>query len=435
MSRGGGTSLITLHSERVGSVRWARNRAYSACDIHQTILEITRTIRGAVGRVTTTRLDGAGIREAVQAAEQQLVYTDEQFEHLNTSPVIDPMSNPKLWSDETHALDAEERGALIRDLLEPVEAAGLLAAGELRLSACSYASLSSTGIFRYYPTTLADFSTTVRDTSGTGSGWVGIDDYELKRIDCKALAAKAQERCLASKNPVAAEPGRYTVILDPQAVADLFRPLVAGVALDRVAAESGMGPFAGPKRGTSKIGARVLDPRVTLSADPVDPIGGFVPFRAWDGTPYRPAIWIEQGVLRNLAYEREYALSRLGKSTSLLNPYSFRLSGGTASVEQMIASTDRGLLITRLSNVHVLDFDTMLLGGYTRDGLWLIEQGKVTKPVKNLSFVESPLFAFNRIEQIGVPQRVRSANPGAWAWVAPPAKVRDFNFVSVADAV
>jgi predicted Zn-dependent protease len=98
----------------------------------------------------------------------------------------------------------------------------------------------------------------------------------------------------------------------------------------------------------------------------------------------------------------------------------------------MIAGTTRGLLVTRLNNVNIIDFSSMLLGGNTRDGLWLIERGKISKAVKNFRFTESPLFVFNNVEQLGVPQRV--FRPGAPA-VCPPIKVRDFSFTGLMDAV
>jgi hypothetical protein len=200
--------------------------------------------------------------------------------------------------------------------------------------------------------------------------------------------------------------------------------------LDRAAAEGGIGPFAGAN-GSSKIGERVLDPRLTMSADPMDPDLGFPPFDR-GGNVYHPVNWIENGVLKELAYYRPYGIRELGINRGLPNSRAYRLSGGTTSIEEMIASTKRGLLVTRFYGITVLDHKSLLCSGYTRDGLWLVENGKITKAVKNFRITESPLFIFNNVEALGVP--VRAFRPSEPA-VVPPALVRDFSFTSLSEAV
>jgi predicted Zn-dependent protease len=108
------------------------------------------------------------------------------------------------------------------------------------------------------------------------------------------------------------------------------------------------------------------------------------------------------------------------------------MSGGTTTMDEMIATTKRGLLVTRFSNMDTVDFGSALYSGYTRDGLWLIENGKISKPVKNFRFTESPFFVFNQVEQVGEPVRVFRPHAPA---IVPPIKVRDFSFTSLADAV
>jgi len=159
---------------------------------------------------------------------------------------------------------------------------------------------------------------------------------------------------------------------------------------------------------------------------------GFVPFD-WSGEPYVNTTWFESGVLRQLSYSRLYGLHQLNKDWALPNSGSFRMSGGTMSVAQMIAQVERGLLVTRFNDPRIVDMRSMLLSMNTRDGLWLIERGKISKAVKNLHCVESPLFVFNNVQFLGVPQRVY--HPWATPVVCPPATVLDFNFASISDAV
>jgi predicted Zn-dependent protease len=279
----------------------------------------------------------------------------------------------------------------------------------------------------YDALTAAEFSATVRNAGGTGSGWAGVSNKDWSAIDAKALAVIAQKKCIDSSDPRAVEPGRYTLIMEPQAVHQMM--VQAIYQLDRYAAENFNTVFT-LRPGQSKIGLKVFDERVTLSTDPMDPEMGYIPFD-YQGFPYRAVKWVENGTLKELAYSRDYALSQLGHGTALPNPYSYRMSGGNTSIEEMIASTKRGLLVTRLNGVNVLHGPSLLSTGTSRDGLWLIENGKIKFPVKNMRFTESPMFIFNNIAQLGKPVRVHSGNPTT----VPPVKVLDFNFSSLADAV
>jgi predicted Zn-dependent protease len=229
---------------------------------------------------------------------------------------------------------------------------------------------------------------------------------------------------------VAIEPGRYTVVLEPTAVANLVQ-LIAG-SLGARNADEGRSFFSKPGGG-NKIGMKVLDERVTLSSDPFDPETPGAPFTG-DGTPVGPTTWIEKGVVKNLAYDRYWAQKNNATPSSVSG---LRMSGGTASIEDMIASTARGLLVTRLWYIRGVDPRTILFTGLTRDGTFLIENGKITRAVKNLRWNESPIFMLNNLEAMGVPVRVSASEDGSpgQAIVVPPVKARDFNFTSTSDAV
>jgi predicted Zn-dependent protease len=168
----------------------------------------------------------------------------------------------------------------------------------------------------------------------------------------------------------------------------------------------------------------------------MDPEAGFVPFDGQDGTPYQPVTWIDRGILRELSYDRRYAIRTLQKDQTLLNSKSFTLMAApgvpTVTIDEMIAKTERGVLVTRLSGVQSVGGVSLLITGYTRDGTWLIEHGKIAKAIKNFRITESPLFALNNVEDVGTPVRV--FQPGH-AVMTPPLRVRDFSFTSLADAV
>ena len=448
---------LYIYSRWNGNLRWARNEITTAGDITEPRISITAQHRGRSGSFTINRLDERSIERAIEAIKLRMAMLAPS-DQPGRMRAAETYLETHLWSDATYNLDAAKRAELQQKLVAPAVAEGLLSAGYLSVSAIGNGVVNTSGLFAYLPETRAEYSVTVRNATGTGSGWAGVSNKDWREIDPERLLAIAIDKCKRSANPVAIEPGRYTVILEPQAVADLMMPLI--YSLDRQTAEMGMGPWAdrpeeaaraalivgdtsafesaqgmggeggGGGTGNSKIGQLVLDPRITISADPSDPEAPFVPF-AYDGSPMRAVKWIENGVLRELSYPRHYAVQRLNKPDPLNNNYAFRMSGGNTSIEQMIAQTERGLLVTRLTNVRVVDRNSLLCTGTTSDGLWLIERGRITKAVKNFRFRESPIFAFNSLEALGEPVRVLAYPPV----IVPPALVHDFSMTSLADAV
>jgi predicted Zn-dependent protease len=426
---GGGDTSLFIDTWWSGEMRWGRNRVTLGSDRRNNELTVSRNIRGAGASARTNQIDDTSIQSAIQAAERALAYHPTSPEDIEDPAVHFDYLTPAIWSDRTFALGAAERAAVARKLIESAERAGMVSAGYIEVRGAGRALMRSTGEPLYAPYTQAQCSMTVRDPQGTGSGWAGLSSYDWGRIDGAALAERALQKCLASRNPVGIEPGRYTVILEPQAVHDLVKFVVRNFDL-RIIAEGGVHPFA-LRRQYSKLGLEVADSRVTISHDPMHPDLGVVPFTP-SGEPVRPVTWIDHGVLTTLAYDREYALTKLYDNLGYPNTLSYQMSGGETSVEEMTATTKRGLLVTRFSNISYVDSTSILLTGITRDGLWLIENGKISKAVKNLRFTESPLFVLNSVEQLGRPERVFS--PGLPA-IVPPLKAKDFSFTALIDAI
>jgi len=435
MAAGGGEVDLQIMSRWIGSVTWARNQISVASDLRTTTLRIRRVIRGSASEVSTVRLDDDGLREAIRMAEESTRFEIEKPEQDNDTEVDEPILQPKLFSNETYRASAEARTNLVRELIAPTERAGFSSAGAFTCMAGGNATFRSTGTRRYYPTTAVECSITARDHAGTASGWAGVNHYDITKIDPQAIAARALDKAQHSLKPQAVEPGRYTVILEPQATAELFAQIL-GMALDRQGAEGGISPFSGRRMGWTRISEQVLDKRLTFSADPMDPDGGFIPYERYQGIPYRPVNWVDRGILRELSYTKRYALQSLGTEQALLDSQSFRLAAApgveTTPIEQMIAKTERGILITRFHGLELVDFPSLLSRGFTRDGVWLIEHGKVSHPAKNFRFTESPLFAFNKVLDIGPAVRVFKPE---FAWVAPAVRVDDFSLTGLADAV
>lgn len=459
MAVGGGDMGVFISTSWLGNIRFAKNDIISGGDVRYNFVSITRDILGADSAVLCNRIDDVGLQAAVRRSERlnrqrgfkggrqfrthykgidSLGLDSERSTKVSGGDVdaisalvqtIEPYSRPKLFFDSTYALEAPERLKEVEPLIKEVRKNELLAAGYIQGSAEGRAIIDTTGRALYYPYTDSQYSITVRTPDGTGSGWAGVDFRDWTRIDAEHLTMVALDKCLRSRNPVAIEPGRYTAILEPQAVCDIFTPVVVFFT-DRPSAEQGYGPYAMPG-GETKIGLKILDERISVSADPMDPDIGFPPFDSL-GNVYHPVNWIEKGVLKELAYFRSYGIQELGINSGLPNSRAYRMSGGNSSMEDMIASTKRGIIVTRFSDVAILDKQSLLCSGFTRDGLWLVENGKISKPIKNFKFLESPLFIFNNLKELGKPEKV--FRPGS-PTVTPSAKVDDFSFNALIGAV
>ena len=421
---------VTITSGQQGNTRFAVNQISTAGDSYNATVTIQSSFGSRTGASSTNRLEDGALREAVQMAERLARLSPEDPEAL---PLLGPQqfAEPAGWSDATAALEPAERAGAIQSIAGPARAANLVSTGYLEANAGALAVANSRGLFAYARSTSCALTTTVRTPDGTGSGWAGAAHFDWSRINAASLGARAIEKARLSRSPVAIEPGRYTVVLEPTAVGNLVQ-LIAG-ALSARSADEGRSFFARPGGG-NKIGLKVVDERVTLLSDPLDPEAPATPFTL-EGLPLGRTVWIENGVVRNLAYDRYWA-ERQSRPASAAGA-TLRMSGGSATIEEMIASTRRGLLVTRFWYIRGVDARTILYTGLTRDGTFLIENGRITKAVKNLRFNESPIFMLNNIEAMGAPVRVSASEAGGAgsAIVVPPLKVRDFTFTSLSDAI
>jgi predicted Zn-dependent protease len=330
---------------------------------------------------------------------------------------------------------------VIPEVIETVAREQLRAAGFLGLMARSEAYLTREGISVYSEETDGELTVTARTPDGKSSGWGGAAARNWTAVNSAAVTARATALAHRYVGAQAFEPGRRTAILSTAAVAQIMRHLAP--EFDAYATDCGKTGFSSP-HGGSRLGQRVFDPRISMRSDPADPEGGYRPyFEEGYGTP--AMTWIEQGTLKNLAYGVGYAMMR-GK-TYAEHPYSLRISGGTTSLEEMIAQCQEGIYVNRLSGVDLVDQKTGLITGVTRDGCFLVRNGKIDRPVKNFRFLDSPFFFLNRIKALGVPARAafgytppnnHEEGPTDWPrWpmIVPPMMVSDFNFSSLADAV
>jgi predicted Zn-dependent protease len=419
---------VNLNGGYTGNIRFAANRISTSGGVSNSQLVVQSGYGPKHAVVTTSDFSPEGVERAVRQSEAIAKLAPDDPENM---PLLPPQQYGDVgaWFDATANLSPAERAEAARTAIDAAKAAGDLAAAGFIVAGTNYNAIASnTGMYAYFPSTNANYQLTVRTNDGTGSGWAGADHPDWRQINFKSVSDRAIEKARASRSPVAIEPGRYTVILEPQAVGDLVQLLA--FALDARSADEGRSAFSKQGGGT-KIGEKIVDPKVTLFSDPGDPQLLGQPWTG-EGLPLGREVWIENGVLKQLNYSRFWAQKKNARPNGGLG--SVKMVGGDATTEQMIASTPRGILVTRLWYLRQVDPRTVLYTGLTRDGTFLIENGKITRSVKNLRFNESPLFMLNNLEMVGRSERVAGTESGGNV-VFPTLKVRDFNFTSLSDAV
>lgn len=411
-----------------GDTRFARNEVTTSGSVEDGQVTVSSAFGQRQASASTNVFTDDALRSCVRQAERlaRLAPEDPEFMAGLGPQTYVPVN---AFFDSTANLTAEARGRAARLALELARTSGdLVAAGFIQAEVGAQAVANTRKLFAYHPSTDVSYTLTMRTSDGTGSGWAGGSHNDWDRLNAEVIARRAAQKAMASRSPVTLEPGAYTVVLEPQAVGDLVRLLA--FAMNARNSDEGRGPFTKTGGGT-RLGEKIADERVTLVSDPADPDLRTAPFDT-EGLPLRRVLWIDKGVLANLFYSRFWARKQ-GKEPSGL-PQSLRMAGGPHSLDELVAGTERGVLVTRLWYLRQVDPRTVLVTGLTRDGTFLIENGKLSKAVKNFRFNESPLFLLGKLEALGHEERLGGTEAGG-AIVMPALRARDFHFTSLSDAV
>jgi predicted Zn-dependent protease len=446
-------NVAVTHAARAVT-RLANDRVLSSDDGDTLLIEIETGVGGQPPyfHVRTNQLDDSVLLNGVQQCEALLRQRPgyQQDTGMKHQPYAqDTPVAVQLWHDSTVGGMATARGTMIPEMLRAGRAAHVQVAGFVGLIARAKAIVCKDGdLMFYHDETDSEVNVVARSIAGKGIGWSGQSARDWSAINAGQVTQRAIDLAKQGMHPVAVEPGRRTAILMPAAIAPMLRYFAQ--QWDAMDTDTGRTALSKSPRGGNKLRQRIMDARLTMRSDPNDPEGGYPPYMALDQVATPPMTWVNQGVLTNMAYRALYAMAR-GKRYAEI-PYSLRLSGGTTTVEQMIAQCEEGILVNRMSDVELIDDPTCLLTGVTHGGCFLIKDGKISKPVKNFRFLESPFFFLNKIEALGVPERasfgrtpIGHRERGGWDsygvdWprrpmIVPPMMVRDFNFNALSDAI
>ncbi|MEM1407991.1 MAG: TldD/PmbA family protein [Bacteroidota bacterium] len=415
------TCEINLNGSESGNIRYARNTVSTAGHRSNQNMTVQCSYGKKSGVATIDEFDDASLEKVVKRAEELAKLSPENpefMEPLSQQQYLD--SNT--YSASTSKITPEFRAKVAASSIEPAAAKDVTAAGFLNDSAGFAAMMNSKGLFAYNESTSLNFTVTMRSNDGTGSGWVTRDFNDADKFDPEEASQIAIDKALQSRNAKAIEPGKYTVILEPAASAQLLGNMFG--SFNARTADEGRS-FMSKEGGGTKLGEKIVDERVNLWSDPQHPD---VPSAPWagDGQARKKMSWLEGGVVKNLFYGRYWAKEKGVDPVPF--PSNGIMDGGDASLEDMIKDTKKGILVTRLWYIRTVDPQTLLYTGLTRDGTFFIENGRIKHPVKNFRFNESPIIMLNNLETLGQQVRVNGN-------LIPYMKVRDFTFTSLSDAV
>lgn len=425
---------VNISANTGGNTRYARNEVTTGGDADNATVTVTSRFGKRAANVGTNVLDEAGLARAVQTSEQLARLAPENPELMPLLPAQTHTDVPA-FSDATLSLDAARRADAVRTVTGATGRAGLAAAGLVHRVAGATAVANSAGLFGYHASTTVVHTLTARTADGKGSGWAGTAHNDWAKATPPAqLAERAVRKAHGTRDAAALEPGKYTVLLEPTAAGNLLSLLA--FAMNARNADEGRSFFS-KRGGGNRIGEKVVDERITLSSDPQDGDLLTQPYTP-DGLPVAKTVWVDNGVLKNLAYDRFWAEKQGKTPAPFAGGFRVEVAGAAASLEALIKGVDRGLLVTRFWYIRPVDQRTLLFTGITRDGVFLIERGEISRAVNNFRFNESPVAMLNNLVAAGTPQRVSSSESGdvgGPAVVVPPLVVRDFSFTSVSEAV
>jgi len=402
--------------------------------IHQNVYETDASVRirvvlgKKIGVAGTNNLSDQALAETLEHA---LAIARFQPENPDFQSLPGPLPIPQVtvFSEATAGCTPEQRAKGVGAICLQARAKGVIASGALTTAVLEVTVANSLGTFAYFTTTKADINTVIM--SDNSAGYAADLALDVNDLDFEAIGAEALTKCVRSQNPCVLEPGQYPVILEPYAVED-FIQMMSYIGFSAVAMQEGRSFMVG------KIGQQIVDPRVSIWDDGLDQAGLPQPFD-FEGVPKQRVELITNGVAKGVVYD-SYAAGKEGKQSTghaLPAPNTFGpfplnsfFSPGDATVEEMIKSTKRGLYVTRFHYTRPVEPTKVVITGMTRDGTFLIENGEIAYPVKNLRFTQSYLEALNAVEAIGKKLRLLE---GFGTTSVPALKLSAFTFTGATE--
>lgn len=418
--------------------RFANNHIHQNVQESNTVVSVRSIFGKKIGSAATNSLDMKKLDDARRHSET-IARCQRENPDFKSLPGVNPRHYHALddFGRRTAKFDEVRRAAATRIIIDVARTKKLNAFGSVSMGNCELVVANSLGVMAYSRSN--DAFCNIVMAAEDSSGYAQAGDRDVGRLDFKALATTAAQKALLSRKPVVCPPGRYTAVLEPLAVSDLLS-YMAYYAFNGLLYEEGRSYLTG------KIGTRVVDDRISIVDDPYNRRGFRVAFD-FEGVPKKRTVLIERGVARNVVYDSLTATRAKKKSTGHALgapnptgpvPTNLVMGGGDATVDDLVKTTKKGILVTRLHYSNVIDPLNLTVTGMTRDGTFLIENGAITAGVKNMRFTEALFKAFNNVGGIARSTRLVAEEPGyrgrfGRGAIVPWLKINDFTFTSATE--
>jgi PmbA protein len=417
---------VMLAGEDGALTRFANNAISQNVAERSTHISVRPIVDGRTARASTNRRDPDAIREVVAEAIAiaRLTEPDPDLPPLAGPESVDPID--RHFAGTAHATP-DERARAVAEAIRIVESAGQTAAGIYSTGEAFFGIRNSRGVSAWHEETLARFSITAM--AADSSGWAKDSACDHRLLDPAALARSAAQKATASADPRELAAGRYTVVLEPAAVLDLAGQMFADFSATAMR--------DGRSFLQDRVGGKLFGDNITVHDDSRHPLQSGAPFDG-EGVPRRPLTLVENGIVREIAYSRQAAalagVAPTGHGLPVPNeigefPANIVIAGGDTPLDRMIASTERGVLVTRFWYIREVDPYEKIFTGMTRDGTFVIENGRVVGGLRNFRFNEGLIEMLSNVESLSAP--VRASGEEASDMVVPAMKVREFNFTEV----
>ncbi len=415
--------------------RFANNAITQNIEENDITLSISVAFDNKEGMATTNKLDDESLKKVVDAAESNARLMPPNPEHTALLP---PQQYEKIdaYVERTVQYGSTERAQEIKNICQQGDKRELTLSGTLSNGDGFVSLANSKGLFAYHCETSCGFSLTARTKDGTGSAKANQSMVrDIDQLNIGKMSAEAMDTALKSKNPKTKEPGDYTVVLLPSALGELLFYFLFG--FDARTADEGRSFLSDREKKGNKLGQKIVGKNIIIRSQATHPqllntpfsafFGDYMGGSAFDaGLPIKDTTWIEEGVVKNLIYSHYWAKKKDKEPVPF--PSSVIMEGGKYSSEDLIKNTKEGILVNHFWYIRMVDPNTALVTGLTRDGNFWIEDGKIQYPIKNFRFNESPLVLLNNIEMMTKPVKTGFA-------MLPAVKAHNFTFSSLSEAV
>jgi PmbA protein len=428
IAKNSGAEETEVHVDEVADAltRFANNAIHQNVAEHGLTVSVRTVSEGRTARATTNRVDEDSLRAAIEGS-LSLAASQPKHPALLPMPGKQEYRRVNRFVRHTAAITPEDRAQAVRRACDLAVKENQVAAGIFSTGQSQTAMGNSRGLFAAYRETHAEFSITIQETPA--ASWAKANSADVRNFDAQKLAERASEKAHHAVDPKELPAGRYTVVLEPAAVLDLVGFLFYDFAATALQ----------DKRSclNERMGKQIFGKNISIYDDAYHPLQLGAPFDG-EGMPRQKVQLVDRGVPKNLVYSRNSAKAARQKPTGhgfvLPNEYgeapmNLVFAGGNSSLEEMIASTKYGLLVTRLWYIREVDPYEKIMTGMTRDGLFLVEKGRVVSAVRNFRFNQSLLEMLSNVELMG--PAVRATGEEAFEMIVPAMKVRDFHFSEI----